>query len=131
MIFSLLYSYFLSFKIVYIGIRKMVARQVGVDPSSPCAQLEHLTDLLRNGMNSQQNPSLYEIWRQIIAEDIEKQMVRGSCWDGKVPGICMGTKAAVLLAQCLPQDTVRRVRSPAPSPTRAGRASRNQEEPGC
>ena len=44
---------------------------MGADPSSPCAQLEHLADLLRNGVNSQQNPSLYEVWRPIV-EDIEK-----------------------------------------------------------
>ena len=35
-----------------------------------------------------------------------------------------------LPALCLPQDTGRRVRSPAPSPTRAGRAAWHQEGPG-
>ena len=45
------------------------------EPSSPCAQLEHLPDLLRNRVNIQQNPSLYEVWRPKIIEDIEKQMV--------------------------------------------------------
>ena len=34
---------------------------MGAEPSSPCAQLEHLTDLVRNRGNRQQNPSLYEV----------------------------------------------------------------------
>ena len=58
---------------------------MGVEPSSVCAQLEHLADLLRNRVNSQWNPSIYEVWRPKIVEDIEKQMVRQLCWDGKVP----------------------------------------------
>ena len=31
--------------------------------TSPCAQVEHLADLLRNGVNSQWNPSIYEGWK--------------------------------------------------------------------
>ena len=54
----------------------MVERKVVAKPSFPCAQLEHLADLLRNRVNSQWNPSLYEVWRQKILEDIEKQTVR-------------------------------------------------------
>ena len=67
---------------------------MGVEHSSPCAQLEHLANLLRNRVNNQQNPRLYEVLRQKIAEDIEKQTMRRVHWDGKVPGICTGTKAA-------------------------------------
>ena len=67
---------------------------MGEDSSSPCAWLEHLDDL-RNRVNSQLNPSLYEVWRPKIVEDIEKQMVRRLCWDSKVSGICTGTWAAV------------------------------------
>ena len=37
---------------------------------------------------------LIEVWRTKIAEDIEKQTVRRLHWDGKVPGICVGTEAA-------------------------------------
>ena len=40
------------------------------------AQLEYLADRLRKRVNSQWNPSLYEVWRQKILEDIEKQTVR-------------------------------------------------------
>ena len=67
---------------------------MGAQPSSFFSQLEHLANLLRNTVNSQWNPSLYEIWKQKIAEDIEKQMVRRLYWDSKVPGICSGTRAA-------------------------------------
>ena len=56
-------------------------------PSSPYAQLEHLADLLRNRVNSQRIPNLYEVWKPKIAEDIEKQTVRRLHWDRKVPGI--------------------------------------------
>ena len=66
---------------------------MGAEPSSPCAQLEHPAELLRNRENCQQNPSLYEVWRQKFAEDIEKQKVRRLPWDSKVPGICTETKA--------------------------------------
>ena len=45
-------------------------------------------------MNSQWNPSLYEVWRPKKAEDIEKQTVRRVYWDGKFPGVSLGTKAA-------------------------------------
>ena len=45
---------------------------MGVEPNSPCAQLEHLADLLRNRVNSQQYPNIYEDWRTKIVEDIEK-----------------------------------------------------------
>ena len=68
---------------------------MGAEPSSPCAQLEHLANLLSNRVNSQWNPSLYEVWRPKIVEDIQKQLVRRSRWDPKFPVICAGTKAAV------------------------------------
>ena len=70
---------------------KMVARYVGAQPSSLCAQLKELADLLRNRVNSQWNPSLYEVWRPKIVEDIENQMVRRLCWDSRFPGSCTGT----------------------------------------
>ena len=103
---------------------------MGAEPSSPCAQLEHLADLLRNRVDSQWNPSLYEIWRPKIAEDIEKQW--GDC-AGTVRslGSAQGPRLLWTLAQHLWQDTRKRVRSPAPSPIRAGRAAWHQEGPGC
>ena len=54
-------------------------------------------------------------------------------WDGNVPGICAGTKAAVAPSPvwCLPQDMGKKVRSPAPSPTRAGSAGWHKEGPEC
>ena len=67
---------------------------MGAEPSSPCAQLEQLANLLRNRVNSQWNPSFYEVWRQKIMEDIGKQMARRLCLDSKIPGNCAGTKAA-------------------------------------
>ena len=101
---------------------------MGAEPSSLCAQQEHLADLLRNRVNSQWNPSLYEVWRPKIVEGIDKQMVKRLHCDAKVPGISTGIQVAVALGLCLPQDTWRRVRSPAPSLTRAGRAAWHQEE---
>ena len=71
----------------------MEAKQKGTQPSSPCAQLEHLSNLLRNRVNSQWNSSLYEVWRPKIAQDIENLTVRQLHWDSKIPGIFAGTKA--------------------------------------
>ena len=53
--------------------KKMVARYLRAEPTFPYARVEHLANLLRNRVNSQWNPSLYEVWRQKIVEDIEKQ----------------------------------------------------------
>ena len=57
----------------------MAARKVGVEPSSPCAQLEHLVNLLSNRVNRQWNHSLYEVWRPKIVEDMEKQIAKRLC----------------------------------------------------
>ena len=80
---------------------------MGAESSSPCTPLEHLADLLRNRVNSQWNPSLYEVWMPKIVEDIEKQTVRRLCWDGKVPRICAGTKAVVPRPGLVPAEGYR------------------------
>ena len=83
-------------------------------------------------MNSQWNPSLYEVWRQKIVEDIEKQTVRRLQSPGERSlGSVQGPRLLWPLVRCLLQDTGRRVRSLAPSPTRAGRAAWHQEGPAC
>ena len=64
-------------------------------------------------------------------QKFEKQMVKRLCWDGKAPGICAGTKAAVAPGLGPAVGYGRRVRSPATSLTRAGRAAWHQEGPGC
>ena len=45
---------------------------MGVESTYPCAQVKNLADLLRNRVNSQRYPSIYEDQRQKIVEDIEK-----------------------------------------------------------
>ena len=45
---------------------------MGAESNSPCAQVKHLADLLRNKANSQWYSSMYEDWRPKIVEDIEK-----------------------------------------------------------
>ena len=73
-------------------------------------------------MNSQQNPSLYEVLRPKIAEDIEKQMVRRFHWDTKVPGIYVGTKASVApgLAPAIGYEEERYITSSLPYQNREG-----------
>ena len=44
---------------------------VGAEPTCACTQLGHLADLLKNRLNSQQNPSLYEVWKPKIADSKE------------------------------------------------------------
>ena len=46
------------------NILKREARQVGVESTSTCTLVKHLADLLRNRVNSQWYPSIYEDWRQ-------------------------------------------------------------------
>ena len=101
---------------------------MGADPTSPCAQLEHLADLLRNRVNIQWNPS---IGRPKIAEDIEKTDSEEIALGWKGPWDLHRDLGLCGLGQCLPWDTGRTVRSPAPIPTRAGRAAWHQEGPGC
>ena len=45
---------------------------MGEESTSPCTQAEHLADLLRNRVNSQQYSRIYEDWRPKIVKDIEK-----------------------------------------------------------
>ena len=47
---------------------------MGAEPTCPCAQMEHIADLLKNRVNSKQNPSSYEVWKSKIAEDIKRWM---------------------------------------------------------
>ena len=45
---------------------------MGAESISPCIWVKHLTDLLRNKVNSQQYPSVYEDRRPKSVEDTEK-----------------------------------------------------------
>ena len=56
---------------------------MGAESTSPCTQVEHPADLLRNKANSRQYPSIYEDRRPKSIEDTEKT-------DGK--GIASGEK---------------------------------------
>ena len=62
------------------------------ESTSPCTQVKHLANLLRNKANSQQYPSMYEDRPKSI-EDTGKQMVRGLLQDKKVPGTSRETRA--------------------------------------
>ena len=66
---------------------------MGAESISPCIWVKHLTDLLRNKVNSQQYPSVYEDRRPKSVEDTEKQTVRRLLQDNKVPGTRVGTRA--------------------------------------
>ena len=74
------------------------------ESTSPCTQVKHLVDLLRNKVNSQQYPSIYEDRRPKSIEDTEKKT------DGK--GIASGQKGP--WDQHWDQGNC----SPRPSPTR-------------
>ena len=56
---------------------------MGVESTFPYTWMKHLADLLRNKVNSQQHPSIYEDRRPKRIEDTEKT-------DGK--GIALGQK---------------------------------------
>ena len=95
---------------------------MGVEKTFPCAQVEHLADLLRNRVNSQQYHSIYEGWRPKLYRTL-KNVVRRLLWDGKVPGASVGTRAATApkvehAGTCwhLPQDLWTKAKSTASSP---------------
>ena len=45
---------------------------MGAESTSPCTWVKHLADLLRNKVNSQQYPSIFEDRRPKSIEDTEK-----------------------------------------------------------
>ena len=45
---------------------------MGVESTSPFAQVGHLADLLKNRVNSQRYPGIYKDWKPKTVEDIEK-----------------------------------------------------------
>ena len=98
---------------------------MGVESTSPCIWVKHLTDLLRNKANSQQYSSIYEDRRPKSIEDTEKT-VRGVLQDKKVPGTSTGprvTAAPGLHPQGLPQDSWERAKLKAPSSAKQGLSS--------
>ena len=48
----------------------MAVRLVGAEHTCSCTQLGHLVDLLKNRVNSQWYPSLYEVWKLKTEEDV-------------------------------------------------------------
>ena len=111
---------------------------MGAESTCPCAQVKYLADLLRNRVNSQWYPRIYEDRRAKIVENIEKSEVRRRktrrvLQDKKVPGTSSGTRVAA-------------APGPAPTGSAAGflgdskvngslpchtRFEQHQEGPGC
>ena len=92
---------------------------MGAEPTSPYAQVEQLTNLLKNRVNSQWNPSVHGRLEAKTIENIEKQTIRRLYWDNKVPGTRAGTRAAAA-PSLVPQDPWMRAKSTAPSPAKQG-----------
>ena len=67
---------------------------MGVESTSHCTWVKHLPDLLRNRVNSQHYPSIYEDWRPKIVKTLKNQTVRRVLQDNKVPGTSTGTRVA-------------------------------------
>ena len=63
----------------------MAARWVGAESTSPCMQVKHLPDLLRNKANSQQYPRVHEDRRPESIEDTEKTDSKGIALGQKRP----------------------------------------------
>ena len=57
----------------FIHLNTRIRQEDGGEVGGNRAQLEYLADRLRKRVNSQWNPSLYEVWRPKIVEVIEKQ----------------------------------------------------------
>ena len=94
---------------------------MGAELTSPCTWVKHLPTPLRNKVNSQKQPSVYEDRRPKSTEDTEKIEVRGLLQDKKVPGTRAGIRAAAapgLPLPGLPQDSWERAWLMAPSPVK-------------
>ena len=59
---------------------------MGAESTSPCTQVKHLADLLRNKANSQQYPSVYEDRGPKSIEDTEKTNGKGTASGQIGPG---------------------------------------------
>ena len=96
---------------------------MGAELTSPCTRVKHLPTPVRNKVNSQKQPSVYEDRRTTSTEDTEKTEGKGLLQDKKVPGTNKGTRAAAdpgLPMQGLPQDSWERARLTAPSAAKQG-----------
>ena len=96
---------------------------MGEELTSPCTWVKHLPILLRNKVNSQKQPSVYEDKRPKSTEDTEKTDSKGIALGQKVPRTNKGTRttaAAGPPVQGLPQDSWERARLTAPSPAKQG-----------
>ena len=71
----------------------MAARQVGAELTSPCTWVKHLPTPLRNKVNSQKQPSIYEDRRPKSIEVTEKTDEKRIASGRKVPGTSTGTRA--------------------------------------
>ena len=58
---------------------------MGSEYTSPCTWVKHLADLLRNKVNSQQHPSVYEARRPKSIQDTEKTDHKGTASGQKGP----------------------------------------------
>ena len=99
---------------------------MGEELTSPCTWVKHLPILLRNKVNSQKQPSIYEDRRPKSTEDTEKTKGKGLLQNKKVPGTSAGTRAAAapgLPKPGLLQDSWERARLTAPSPAKQGLSS--------
>ena len=99
---------------------------MGAESTSLCTWVKHLPILLRNKVNSQKQPSLYEDRRPKSTEDTEKTEGKKNASGQKGPWDQRGTRAAAapgppLLG--LPQDSWERARLTATSSDKAPRNS--------
>ena len=83
---------------------------MGAELTFPCTWVKHLPTLLRNIVNSQKQPSIYEDRRSKSTEDIEKTEGKGIASGQKFPGTSTGTRAAVAPGPPLLQDSWERAR---------------------
>ena len=93
---------------------------MGVESTSLCIWVKHLPNLLRNKVNSQKHPSVYEYRRPKSTEDTEKTEGKGIASGQKGPWDQHGDMDAApgLPQPGLPQDSRERAGVTAPSPAK-------------
>ena len=96
---------------------------MGAELTSPCTWVKHLPTPLRNKVNSQKQPSVYEDRRPKSTEDTEKTEGKELLQDKKVPGTNMGTRVTAAPGppvRGLLQDSWERAQLMAPSAAKQG-----------
>ena len=100
---------------------------MGAEFTSPCTQVKHLANLLRNKVSRQQYPSIYEDKRPKIIEDTEKTDGNGIASGQKGPWDQCGDQGDCSPRPAPAQPAAGLLELTAPSPAKQGLSSSERD----